>query len=153
MLQLLYGNINSEFSLKCHAVTFKWLIDYSLQIKHMFTVVDISGHSIIYLDLTDTLELYIDWDFYQLHAIRMIHLMYYYNGKDQFPVENWVNYVTSTFDLTHDIDLWFFKVQFQNSGISGIVIWLMWTKKKANQLDTGLTAFSSPLPTPMSLTL
>ena len=47
----------------------------------------------------------------------------------------WVNYVTSTFDLTHDHDLWFFKVKFQNSCISGIVIWLMWNKKKANQLD------------------
>ena len=34
----------------------------------------------------------------------------------------WVNYVTSTFDLTHDLDLWFFKVKFQNSCISGIVI-------------------------------
>ena len=51
----------------------------------------------------------------------------------------WVNYVTLTFDLTHDLDLWFFKVKFQNSCIWGIVIWLMWNKKKANQLDTGLT--------------
>ena len=25
------------------------------------------------------------------------------------------NYVTMTFDLTHDLDLWFFKVKFQNS--------------------------------------
>ena len=25
----------------------------------------------------------------------------------------WVNYVTLTFDLTHDLDLWFFKVKFQ----------------------------------------
>ena len=38
-------------------------------------------------------------------------------------VECWVNYVTSTFDLTHDLDLRFFKVKFQNSCISGIVIW------------------------------
>ena len=37
----------------------------------------------------------------------------------------WVNYVTLTFDLTHDIDLWFFKVKFQNSCTSGTVIWLM----------------------------
>ena len=51
----------------------------------------------------------------------------------------WVNYVILTFDLTHDFDLWFFKVKFQNSCIWGIVIWLMWNKKKANQLDTGLT--------------
>ena len=26
----------------------------------------------------------------------------------------WVNYVTLTFDLTHDLDLWFFKVKFQS---------------------------------------
>ena len=25
----------------------------------------------------------------------------------------WVNYVTSTFDPTHDLDLWIFKVKFQ----------------------------------------
>ena len=65
----------------------------------------------------------------------------------------WVNYVTSTFDLTHDLDIWFFKVKFQNSCILGIVIWLMWNKKKANQLDTGLTVWSCPLTTPMTLTL
>ena len=68
-------------------------------------------------------------------------------------IEYWVNYVTLTFDLTHDLDLIFFKVKFQNSCISGIVIWLMWNKKKANQLDTGLTVWSSPLTTPMTLTL
>ena len=44
----------------------------------------------------------------------------------------WVYYMTLTFDLTHDLDLWFFKVKFQNS--SGIVIWLLWNKKKANLL-------------------
>ena len=55
-------------------------------------------------------------------------------------VGHWVNYVTLTFDLTHDLDLWFFKVKFQNSCIWGIVIWLMWNKKKANQLVTGLTS-------------
>ena len=65
----------------------------------------------------------------------------------------WVNYVTLTFDLTHDLDLWFFKVKFQNSCIWGIVIWLMWNKKKVNQLDTGLTVWSCPLTTPMTLTL
>ena len=27
----------------------------------------------------------------------------------------WVNYVTLTFDLTHDLDLWFFKVKFQSN--------------------------------------
>ena len=57
----------------------------------------------------------------------------------------WVNYVTLTFDLTHDLDLVFFKVKFQNSWILGIVIWLMWNEKKANQLDTGWTVWSWPL--------
>ena len=42
-----------------------------------------------------------------------------------------VNYVTFTFDLTHAIDLWFFKVNFQNNCILGIFIWLMWNKNKA----------------------
>ena len=64
-----------------------------------------------------------------------------------------VNYVTLTFDLTHDLDLWYFKVKFQNSCISEIVIWLMWNKKKANQLDTGLHVWSSLLTTSMTLTL
>ena len=33
----------------------------------------------------------------------------------------WVQYVTLTFDLTHDIDLGCFKVKFRNSPFSGIV--------------------------------
>ena len=33
----------------------------------------------------------------------------------------WVNYVTSTFDLTHDLELGFFKVKFWNSCFSGII--------------------------------
>ena len=41
----------------------------------------------------------------------------------------WVNYVILTFDLTRDLDLWIFKVKFQISCISEIVIWLMWNKK------------------------
>ena len=73
--------------------------------------------------------------------------------KGDASVGYWVNYVTSTFDLTHDLDLWFFKVKFQNSCISGIVIWLMWNKKKANQLGTGLTVWSCLFTTPMTLTL
>ena len=36
-------------------------------------------------------------------------------------VGNWVQYVTLTFDLTHDLDLGCFKVKFRNSSISGIV--------------------------------
>ena len=33
----------------------------------------------------------------------------------------WVQYVTLNFDLTHDLDLGYFKVKFRNSSISGIV--------------------------------
>ena len=33
----------------------------------------------------------------------------------------WVQYMTLTFDLTHDLDLGCFKVKFRNSSISGIV--------------------------------
>ena len=33
----------------------------------------------------------------------------------------WVQYMTSTFGLTHDLDLGCFKVNFRNSSISGIV--------------------------------
>ena len=33
----------------------------------------------------------------------------------------WVQYVTLTFDLTHDLDLGCFKVKFRSSSISGIV--------------------------------
>ena len=48
-------------------------------------------------------------------------------------VRYWVSYVTLTFDLTHDLDLCFLKVKYQNRCISGTVIWLMWNKKKTNQ--------------------
>ena len=36
-------------------------------------------------------------------------------------IGNWVNYVTSTYDLMHDLILGFFKVKFWNSDISGFV--------------------------------
>ena len=36
-------------------------------------------------------------------------------------VGHWVQYVTLTIDLTHDLDLVCFKVKFRNSSISGIV--------------------------------
>ena len=36
-------------------------------------------------------------------------------------VEYWVQYVTLTCDLTHDLDLGCFRVKFRNSSISGIV--------------------------------
>ena len=41
--------------------------------------------------------------------------------KGSVSVGCWVQYVTLTFDLTHDLDLGCFKVKFRNSSISGIV--------------------------------
>ena len=41
--------------------------------------------------------------------------------KGSASVGYWVQYVTLTFDLTHDLDLGCFKVKFRNSSISGIV--------------------------------
>ena len=45
----------------------------------------------------------------------------------------WVQYVTLTFDLTHDIDLGCFKVKFRNNSISGIV-GLIYVKWKGSEL-------------------
>ena len=52
-----------------------------------------------------------------------------YRRKGGASVGYWVNYVILTFDLTHNLDLWFFKVKFQNSCIWGIIIWCE-TKRK-----------------------
>ena len=41
--------------------------------------------------------------------------------KGNASVGYWVQFVTLTFDLTHDFDLGCFKVKFRNSSISGIV--------------------------------
>ena len=46
----------------------------------------------------------------------------------------WVNYVTLTCDLTHDLDLWFFMVKFQNSCIWGIVICFDVTQKESKSV-------------------
>ena len=53
-------------------------------------------------------------------------------------VEFWVQYVTLTFDLTHDLDLGCFKVKFQNSSITGIV-GLIDVKWKGSELIWYLT--------------
>ena len=42
-------------------------------------------------------------------------------GKGSASVGYWVQYVTLTFDLTHDLVLGCFKVKFRNSCVSGIV--------------------------------
>ena len=41
--------------------------------------------------------------------------------KGSASVGYWIQYVTLTFDLTHDLGLGYFKVKFRNSFISGIV--------------------------------
>ena len=41
----------------------------------------------------------------------------------------WVIYVTLTFDFTHDIELGFFKVKFQNGYLKGIIIWCEMKRK------------------------
>ena len=43
------------------------------------------------------------------------------NEKASALVGYWVQCVTLTFDLTHDLDLGCFKVKFRNGSISGIV--------------------------------
>ena len=53
--------------------------------------------------------------------------------KGSASVGYWVQYVTLTLDLTHDLDLGCFKVKFRNSSISGIV-GLMDLKWKRSEL-------------------
>ena len=53
---------------------------------------------------------------------------------------SWILDVILTFDLTHDPDLGFFKVKFQNSCISGI-FGLIDVKRKGNLLDIGPTIY------------
>ena len=53
--------------------------------------------------------------------------------KGSASVQYWVQYVTLTFDLTHDPDLGCFKVKFRNSSISGIV-GLIDLKRKRSEL-------------------
>ena len=53
--------------------------------------------------------------------------------KGSASVGYWVQYVTLTFDLTHDLDLGCFKIKFWNSFISGIVV-LIDVKWKRSEL-------------------
>ena len=53
--------------------------------------------------------------------------------KGSASVGYWVQYMTLTFDLTHDLDLGCFTVKFRNSSISGIV-GLIDVKWKQNEL-------------------
>ena len=72
--------------------------------------------------------------------------------KGSTSVGYWVNYATLTFDLTHDLDLGFFKVKFRISCISGIVS-LIDMKRKESESDSGLTSWPYALTTPVTLTL
>ena len=64
--------------------------------------------------------------------------------KGSASVGYWVQYVTLTFDLTHDLELGCFKVKFRNSSISGIV-GLIDVKWKVSELIWYL-AYSMTLP-------
>ena len=50
--------------------------------------------------------------------------------KGNVLVGYWVQYVTLAFDLTHDLDLRYFKVKFRNSSISRFMVWLMLNEKE-----------------------
>ena len=73
--------------------------------------------------------------------------------KGSASIGYWVNYVTLTFDLTHDLDFKFFKVKFWNSCILRIVGQICINEKEVNQLDAGLTTWPCSLTTLMTLTL
>ena len=63
----------------------------------------------------------------------------------------WVQYVTLTFDLIHDLDLGCFKVKFRNSSPE-LLVWLMLNEKEASWYDTGPIVWPCPLTTLMTLT-
>ena len=42
---------------------------------------------------------------------------------------NWVNYVTLTFDLTHDLNLGFLSSNFEFAVSQELLVWMMWNKK------------------------
>ena len=48
-------------------------------------------------------------------------------------VGHWVQYVTLTFDLTHDLDLVCFKVKFLKIALSQeLLVWLMWNENEVS---------------------
>ena len=61
----------------------------------------------------------------------------------------WMNYVTLTIDLTHDLDLGFFKIKFRNNSISGVV-GLINVKQKGSK---SIRYWADYMTQPMSLTL
>ena len=64
----------------------------------------------------------------------------------------WMPGELGNFDLTHDLDIDFFKVRFQIAVYHELLVKLIQSKKEVNQLDTGLTALPCPITTPMELT-
>ena len=73
--------------------------------------------------------------------------------KGSASVGYWAQYVTLTFDLTHDFDLGCFKVKFRNSSFSGIVGLIDVKWKRRSWHDTGPIVWPCPLTTPVTLTL
>ena len=65
----------------------------------------------------------------------------------------WVQYVTVTFDLTHDLDLGCFKVKFEIALSQELLVWLMWNENEISWYDTGPNLWLCPLTTHMTLTL
>ena len=56
----------------------------------------------------------------------------------------WVNYITLTFDLTHDSNLDYFKAAFfLIAPFQELSVWLMWNEKEANQLDTAWANYAT----------
>ena len=81
--------------------------------------------------------------------------------KGSASVGCWVQYVTMTFDLTHDLDL--VKVMSQTLDVSRsnfeialfqeLLVWMMWNENKVSWYDTGPIVWPCPLTTPMTLIL
>ena len=56
--------------------------------------------------------------------------------KEHASVGYWVNYMTSTFDLSHDLDLDFSRLNFKITVCQDLLFWLIWNEKISNKLDT-----------------
>ena len=67
------------------------------------------------------------------HISRMVGLIDV-KQKGGVSVGYWMNYVTLAFDLTHDLDLGFFKVKCRNSCTSGIVGLINMKRKRSKSI-------------------
>ena len=73
--------------------------------------------------------------------------------KGNASVGYWVQCVTFTFDLTHDLDLGCSRSNFEIALSQELLVWLMWNENEVSYYDTGLIVWPCPLTTPMTLTL